>query len=152
MSQWIFAIGSLVFLPVLNADGISGCSQFTYCWSLSWRILSITLLACEMRAIVQLFEHSMALPFFGIGMKTDLFHSCGDCSVFQGAAQVLVSASEGWRELSHIYWVPCILGSTAFQGSVPHLHSHQILSAPVWAPDFISSCSLVPFDCSNSLH
>ena len=64
--------------------------------------MSITLLACEMRAIVQLFEHSMALPFFGIGMKTDLFHSCGDCSVFQGAAQVLVSASEGWRELSHI--------------------------------------------------
>ena len=37
------------------------------------RILSITLLACEMSAIVQLFEHSLALPFFGIGMKTDLF-------------------------------------------------------------------------------
>ena len=27
-------------------------SQFMYCWSLSWRILSITLLACEMSAIV----------------------------------------------------------------------------------------------------
>jgi len=27
-------------------------SWFTYCWSLAWRILSITLLACEMRAIV----------------------------------------------------------------------------------------------------
>ena len=26
---------------------------------------------CEMSAIVQLFEHSLALPFFGIGMKTD---------------------------------------------------------------------------------
>ena len=25
-------------------------SQFTYCWSLAWRILSITLLACEMSA------------------------------------------------------------------------------------------------------
>ena len=25
----------------------------------------------------------MALPFFGIGMKTDLFQSCGHCSVFQ---------------------------------------------------------------------
>jgi len=43
------------------------------------RILSITLLACEMSAIVQLFEYSMALPFFGIGMKTDLFQSCGIC-------------------------------------------------------------------------
>ena len=35
------------------------------------RILSITLLAWEMSAIVQQFEHSLALPFFGIGMKTD---------------------------------------------------------------------------------
>ena len=44
-----------------------------------WRILSITLLACEMSAIVRSFEHSLALPFFGIGMKTDLFQSCGHC-------------------------------------------------------------------------
>ena len=26
-----------------------------------------------------LFEHSLALLFFGIGMKTDLFQSCGHC-------------------------------------------------------------------------
>ena len=38
--------------------------------------MSITLLVCEMSAIVQWFEHSLALPFFGIGMKTDLFQSC----------------------------------------------------------------------------
>ena len=31
----------------------------------------------EMSAIVQQFEHSLALPFFGIGVKTDLFQSCG---------------------------------------------------------------------------
>ena len=30
-----------------------------------------------------LIEHSLALPFFGIGMKTDLFQSCGHCWVFQ---------------------------------------------------------------------
>ena len=42
-------------------------------------ILSITLLACEMSAIVQQYDHSLALPFFGIGMKTDLFQSCGSC-------------------------------------------------------------------------
>ena len=41
--------------------------------------LSITLLACEMSAIVRYFEHSLALPFFVIGMKTDLFQSCGHC-------------------------------------------------------------------------
>ena len=53
-----------------------------YCWSLAWRILSITLLTCEMSAIVQ-FEHSLALSFFGIEMKTDLFQSCDHCWVFQ---------------------------------------------------------------------
>ena len=31
------------------------------------------LLACEQSADVWWFEHSMTLPFFGIGMKTDLF-------------------------------------------------------------------------------
>ena len=41
--------------------------------------LNITLLVCEMSAIVWYFEHSLALPFFGIGMKTDLFQSCGNC-------------------------------------------------------------------------
>ena len=47
--------------------------------SLTWRILSIPLLACEMSEIVQLFEHSLKLPFLGIGMKTDLFQSYGHC-------------------------------------------------------------------------
>ena len=30
-----------------------------------------------------LFEHFLALPFFGIGLKTDFFQSCGHCWVFQ---------------------------------------------------------------------
>ena len=30
---------------------MSGISQFMYCWSLAWRILSIILLMCEMSAI-----------------------------------------------------------------------------------------------------
>jgi len=37
----------------------------------------MTLLACEMSAIVWYFEHSLAFLFFGIVMKTDLFQSCG---------------------------------------------------------------------------
>ena len=41
------------------------------------------LVSCEMSAIVQQFERSLALPFFGIGIKTDLFQSCGHCWVFQ---------------------------------------------------------------------
>ena len=51
----------------------SGSSWFVYCWSQAWRILSITLLACEMSAIVQQYEHSLALPFFGTGMKLTFF-------------------------------------------------------------------------------
>ena len=83
MIQQMLAIWSLVPLSFLNPASTSGSSQFTYCWSLAYRILSITLLACEMSAIVWLFEHSLALPFFGIGMKTDLFQSCGHCWLFQ---------------------------------------------------------------------
>ena len=53
------------------------------CWSLAWRILSIILLACDMSKIVQYFEHSLALLFFGTGMKTDILWSCSHCWVFQ---------------------------------------------------------------------
>ena len=81
--QEMLAIWFLLPLPFLKPASTSGSSWFTYCWSLAWRLLSITLLAFEMTAIMQYFEHSLALPFFGIGMKTDLFQSCGHCWVFQ---------------------------------------------------------------------
>ena len=44
------AIWSLVPLPFLNPAWTSVSSQFGYDWSLVWRILSITLLVCEMSA------------------------------------------------------------------------------------------------------
>ena len=50
MIQRMLAIWSLVSLPFLNPAWTSGSSWFTYYWSLAWRILSITLLACEMSA------------------------------------------------------------------------------------------------------
>ena len=49
----MLAIWSLVPLPFLKPPWTSGSSKFTYYWSLVWRILSITLLVCEMNAIVQ---------------------------------------------------------------------------------------------------
>ena len=42
----MLAIWSLVPLP-LKPVWTSGSSQFTYCWSLAWRIWGTTLLACE---------------------------------------------------------------------------------------------------------
>ena len=55
MIQRMLAIWSQVPLPFLKPAWTSGSSQFTYCWSLTWRILSITLLACEMSAVVWAF-------------------------------------------------------------------------------------------------
>ena len=46
-------IWSLVPLPFLNPACTSESSWVTYSWSLSWRILNINLLACEMSAIIQ---------------------------------------------------------------------------------------------------
>ena len=45
--QRMLAIWSLVPLPFLKPAWTSGSSQFTYYWSLAWRILSITFLAWD---------------------------------------------------------------------------------------------------------
>ena len=47
MIQRMLAIWSLVPLPFLKPAWTSGSSWFTYCWSLAWRILIITLLYNE---------------------------------------------------------------------------------------------------------
>ena len=60
-----------------------GSSQVKYWWSPAWRIFGIIFQACGISAILKQFEPSLALPFFGIGMKTDLFQSCSHCWVFQ---------------------------------------------------------------------
>ena len=104
MIQWMLAIWSLVPLPFLKPAWISVSSEFLYYWSLACRILSITLLACEMSEIVQYFEHSLGLPFLGIGMKTDLFQSCGwvfqifwhiECSTFTASSFRVRNSSTG---------------------------------------------------------
>ena len=77
--------------PTNVGNLISGSSAFSksslYNWKFSVHVLSkpslkdlsITLLACEISAVVQWFEHSLALPLFGTGIKTDLFQSCAHC-------------------------------------------------------------------------
>ena len=83
MIQEMLAIWSLVPITFLNSAFTSDNSQFTYCWSLAWTILSIILLACEMSTTVQQFEHSLSLPFTGIAIKTDIFQFCDYWWVFQ---------------------------------------------------------------------
>ena len=48
MIQQMLAVWSLVPLPFLNPAWTSRSALFTYCWSLAWRILGITLLTREM--------------------------------------------------------------------------------------------------------
>ena len=66
MIQWMSAIWSLVLLPFLNPSWTSGRCQFTYCWSLAWRIFSTTLLACETCAIVWFLvsDHTIMVIWF----------------------------------------------------------------------------------------
>ena len=82
MIQWILAIWSLVPLPFLNPAYTSVSSWFILLKP-NFKDFGHALLVCEMNATAQKFENFLALPFFGIGMKTDLFQSCGHCWVFQ---------------------------------------------------------------------
>ena len=67
---------------------------------LAWRILSITLLACEMSVIVWQFEHSLALPFFGIGMKTSLRWASNGCAGVSG------HLTYWWKGAAFHDWIP----------------------------------------------
>ena len=96
MIQWMLAIWSLVLLPFLSPFWTFASSWFRYCWSLAWRILSITLLVREMSAVLRQVEHFLAFPFFGIQTKTDLFHSCEHCWVFQICWHIGCSILTAW--------------------------------------------------------
>ena len=143
MILWVLPIWSLIPLPLENPACISGSSQFMYCWSLAWRILNITLLACEMSAIVWYFEHSLALPFFVIEMKTDLFQSCGHCWVFQiswhiECSTLTASSFRIWNSSSGIPSPPLALFVVTFPKA--HLTSHSRMSGSRWVfiPSWLS--------------
>ena len=143
MIQQVLAIWSLVPLSFLNPAWISGSSQFMHFWSPAWRILSITLLACEMSAIVWYFEHSLALPFLGIGMKTDLFQSCGHCWVFQICWHIecntfTASSFRIWNSSTGIPSPPLALFIVMLPKA--HLTSHSRISGFRWVitPSWLS--------------
>ena len=142
MIQRMLAIWSLVPLPFLKPAWTSGSSQFTYCWSLAWRILSITLLVCEMNAIVWYFEHSLALPFFGIGMKTDIFQSCGHCWVFQicwhmECSTFTASSFRIWNSSTGILSPPLALFVVILSKAHLTSHSRMLANSCVDRPDIV---------------
>ena len=83
-----------------------------------------------MSAIVQ-FEHSLALPFFGIEMNTDLFQSCGHCWVFQicwhiESSAFIASSFRVWTRSTGISSPPLALFF------VHHLTLHSRMSYARW--------------------
>ena len=137
----MLAILSLVPLPFLKPAWISGSSWFTFCWSLAWRSFRIILLICEMSAIVQQFEHSLALPFFGTRIKIDLFQSCGHFWVFQicwyiECSTFTASSFRNWNSATGIPSPPLALFIVMLPKA--HLTSHSRMSGsrsvitPVW--------------------
>ena len=69
MIQRMLAMWSLVPLPFLKPAWTSGSSQFMYCWSLAWSMLSITLLACEMSAVCGSLNILWLCPSLGLERK-----------------------------------------------------------------------------------
>ena len=109
----------------------------------------LILIACEMSTIVWQFEYSLALPFFGIGVKTDLFLSCGHCWVFQifwyvECIMFTESSLRIWNILAGIPSPPLALFIIMFPKA--HLTSHSRISDPRWVitPSWLSR-SLRPF-------
>ena len=156
MIQWMLAIWSLVPLPFLNPAWTSGSSQFTYCWSLAWRIFSITLLACEMSTTVRLDKHSLTLPFFGIGMKTDLFQSYGHCWVFKLAGISNAALAQNhflWFEIAQTGIPSPPLALFVVMLPKAHLVSHSRMSGSRWVitPSWLSG-SWRSFVYSSSLY
>ena len=88
-----------------------------------------------MSATVRSFEHSLALPFFGIGMKTDLFQSCGHCWVFQifwhtECSTFRESSFRIWNSSTGIPSLPLALFVEMFPKA--HLTSHSRMSGSRW--------------------
>ena len=124
-----------------------------YCWSLAWRILSLTLLGCEMSAIVWQFEHCLALPFFGIRMKTDLFQFCGHCWIFQicwhiACSTFTASSFRIWSSSTGIPLPPLALFIVMLPKA--HLTSHARMSGARWVitPLWLSGSWRYMFFCT----
>ena len=78
---------------------------------------------------------SLALPFFGIGMKTDFLQSCGHCWLFQicchiECSTVIASPFRIWNSSVSIQSLPRALFVVMFHKT--HLTSHSRISGSRW--------------------
>ena len=130
-------------MPFWNPDWTTGSSQFMYCRSPAWRILSITSFLmcaeCNCSVVCAFF----GLPFFGIGVKTDLFQSCGHCWVLQICWHIECSTFTAsyfriWNSSTGLPSPPLVL----FLMMLPkaYLTSHSRMSGSRWVitPSWLS--------------
>ena len=136
MIQWILAIWSLVSLPFLKPAWTSGSSEVSFFklkpGSEIWGHY-FTSVWDECSCVVV--YHSLALPFFGIGMKTDFFQSCGHFWVFQICWHIECSTFTAsyfrmWNSSTGIWSPPLSLFIVMLPKA--HLTSHSRMSGSRW--------------------
>ena len=133
--QRMLAIWSLVPLPFLKSTWKfmvhvqlkTGLENFEHYFARMWDEWWVQ--------IVCWFEQSLALPFFGIGMKTDLFQSCGHCRVFQicwhiECSTFTASSFRIWNSSAGISSPPVALFVVMLPK--PHLTLHSRMSGYRW--------------------
>ena len=132
MIQQMLVIWSLVPLPFLKPACTSGRSQFTYCWSPKDFEHYLASMWNEHNCTVV--WHSLTLPFFGTGMKADIFQS-KICWVFQICRHMESSTLTAW---SFRIWnrstgipSPPLALFTVMHPKV-HLTSHSRISGSRW--------------------
>ena len=112
-----------------------------------------------MSAIVQKFEHSLALPFFGIGMKTDILESCGHYWVFQiswdvECSTLPVSSFRIWNSPAGIPSPPLALFIVMLPKALLTSQSRKFyfrwVSTPLWLSESIRPFFF--FKNSSSVH
>ena len=129
-----------------------------YCWSLAWRIWNMTLLAwndCNCVVVWTFF----ALPFFGIGMKTDLFQSCGHCWVFQicwfiKCSTFIASSFKIWNSSTGIPSLPLAFFIVMLPKAHLTLHKmsgHRWVIKPSWSSGSLRSFWHSSSGCSYHL-
>jgi len=97
------------------------------------------------------------LPFFGIGMKTDLFQSCGHCWVFQicwhiECSAFIASSFRIWNSSTGIPSPPLILFTVILPKAHLTLHPRKSGSRWVITPSWLSGSSWLSFLDSYSVY
>ena len=152
MIQQMLAIWSLIPLPFLKPAWTSGSSWFVYCWSLAWRILSITLLMCEMSAT----ERSVSILWHRLSFSSVQFsHSVMSDSLQTpwGTPGLPVHHQLPEFTQTHVHWVSAAIQPSHPLSSpslpAPNPSSIRVFSSEStlhmrWPKYWSFSCSIIP--------